>query len=92
MPVQAQRVGGGIATTHSQLGNGRWEVSSTLRPLYLRERPENHCTGDWVVLGARKASLPLGFDPGTVQPVATGYVDYAIPAPLSYIKVKFTLQ
>ena len=27
----------------------------------------------------RKTSLPLGFDPRTVQPVASRYTDYAIP-------------
>jgi hypothetical protein len=25
-----------------------WVVIITPRPLYLRERPGNHCTGDWV--------------------------------------------
>jgi hypothetical protein len=28
----------------------------------------------------RKISPPLGFDPRTVQPVASRYTDYAIPA------------
>jgi hypothetical protein len=28
----------------------------------------------------RKISPPLGFDPGTVQPVASPYTDWAIPA------------
>jgi hypothetical protein len=31
----------------------------------------------------RKISPPLGFDPRTVQPVASRYTDCAIPAPLT---------
>jgi hypothetical protein len=49
--------------------------------LYPRERPGTHCTG----LGGpqrrfgqvRKISPPPGFDPETVQPVASRYSDYA---------------
>ena len=47
--------------------------------LYARERP--HCTGGWV--GPRagldrcgKSRPPPGFDPRTVQPVASRYTDY----------------
>jgi hypothetical protein len=47
-----------------------------------RERPNTHCTGGWV--GPRvgldrcvKSCPPLGFDPQTVQPVASRYTDYA---------------
>jgi hypothetical protein len=29
----------------------------------------------------RKISTPLGFDPQTIQPVASHYTDYSIPAP-----------
>ena len=46
-----------------------------------RERPETHCTGGWV--GPRagldrcgKSRPPPGFDPWTVQPVASRYTDY----------------
>ena len=44
--------------------------------LYTRERPGTHCTGGWV---GPRASLapPTGFDPRTVQPVASRYTDYA---------------
>ena len=33
--------------------------------------------------GVRKISPPLGFDPRTVQPVASRYTDWAIPASTS---------
>jgi len=50
--------------------------------LYPRERPGTHCTGGWVGPGAgldrlRKISPPPGFDPRTVQPVASRYTDCA---------------
>ena len=32
--------------------------------------------------GAENLAPPLGFDPQTIQPVASRYTDYAIPAPL----------
>ena len=48
--------------------------------LYPRERPGTHCTGGWV--GPRagldrcgKPRPPTGFDPRTVQPVASRYND-----------------
>jgi hypothetical protein len=61
-------------------------VNATTRPLYPRERPDTHCTGGWVGLRAvldrcGKFRLPPGFDPQTVQPVASRYADWAIPAP-----------
>ena len=60
-----------------------WGVSVTPRPLFTpAERPDTHCTGGWV--GPRAGldrcgkSCPLpGFDPRTVQPVASRYTDYA---------------
>jgi hypothetical protein len=33
--------------------------------------------------GCGKSRPPLGFDPRTVQPVASGYTDWTIPAPKS---------
>jgi hypothetical protein len=52
--------------------------------LYPRERPSTLCTGGW--LGPRagldrwgKSRPPPGFDPRTVQPVASRYTDYAPP-------------
>jgi len=50
--------------------------------LYPRERPGIHCTGTWVGPQGRSgqvreiSSLP-GFNPQTVQPVASRYTDYA---------------
>ena len=54
-----------------------------LAVLYPQERPGTHCTGE---LGGshgrsgqvRKISPPPGFDPRTVQPVASRYTDYAM--------------
>ena len=51
MPVQAQRGGGSIASTHLQTSNRRWVVSTILRLLYPRQRPDIHITGGWVCLG-----------------------------------------
>jgi len=48
--------------------------------LYPRETPDTHCTGGWVGPRAgldKKISSPPGFDPRTVQPVASRYTDYA---------------
>ena len=46
-----------------------------------REIPGTHCTGGWVGPRAgldrwRKSRFPQGFDPWTVQPVASRYTDY----------------
>ena len=61
-----------------------WVVSNTPRPIYPRERPGTHCTGGWVrpragLDGMQKISSSPGFDPRTVQPVASRYIDWAIP-------------
>jgi hypothetical protein len=63
----------------------RWVVNATPRPLYPQERPGSHCVGCWVgpragLDGCGKSRLPPGFDPRTVQPVASRYTDWAIPA------------
>ena len=57
-----------------------WVVKATPRPLYPRERPGTHRTGGW---GGPRAGLDgigeshpsRGFDPRTVQPVASRYTD-----------------
>ena len=49
--------------------------------LYPRERPGTQCTGGWVGLRAGLDRCgkfpPPGFDPRTVQPVASRYTDWA---------------
>jgi hypothetical protein len=64
-----------------------WVFIATPRLLYGRKRPGTHCIGGWV--GHRtgldecgKSRPPSGFDPQTVQPVASLYTDWAIPAHL----------
>ena len=66
-----------------------WVVSTTPRPLYPRERPGTHCIGGWVgsragLDGYGKSRPSPGFDPRTVQPVASRYTDCAIPAHTIY--------
>ena len=61
-----------------------WVVNSTLSLLYPLERPGTHCIGSRVGPQGRsgrvrKISAPRGFDPRTVQPVASRYTDWAIP-------------
>jgi hypothetical protein len=58
----------------------RWVrvVKVTPRPLYNWERPGTHCIGGWVgsragLDGCGKSRPPPGFDPRTVQPVASRY-------------------
>jgi len=53
--------------------------------LPLGKIPGAHCIGDRVgpragLDGCGKSRLPRGFDPRTVQPVASRYTDWAIPA------------
>ena len=48
--------------------------------LYALKRPGTHCTGGWVGpragLDVRKFRTPPGFDPRTVQPVASNRNEY----------------
>ena len=60
-------------------------VNATARPLYTRERLGTLCLRGWV--GPRAgldrcgiSSPPPGLDPRTVQPVASRYTDWDIPA------------
>jgi hypothetical protein len=62
-----------------------WVVNATPRPFYSRERPGTHCTGGWGGPQGRSGQVrkivpPPGFDPRTVQPVASRYTDRAIAA------------
>jgi hypothetical protein len=48
------------------------------------KRPSTHCRGGWVGPQGRSGRVrkilpPPGFNPQTVQPVASHYTDYAIP-------------
>jgi hypothetical protein len=57
-----------------------WVVNATPRPLYHREKPGTHCLGGWVVSRADLEGCgiyrpPPGFDPQTVQPVASRYTN-----------------
>ena len=60
-----------------------WGVSVTPpAALYPRERPGTHCTGGWVGprAGLERCGKPhptLGFDPQTVQPIASRYTEDA---------------
>jgi hypothetical protein len=55
-----------------------WVVNATPRPLYSRERDPVPIVQEAEQL--RKISTPPGFDPRTLQPVASRYTDCAIPA------------
>ena len=67
-----------------------WVASATHWPFYPpppRERPGTHCKGGWVgprtgLDGYGKPCPSLGFDPRTVQPVASRYTDGVIRAHL----------
>jgi hypothetical protein len=64
----------------------RWVVNATPRPLDPRERPGTHYIRGWVGFragldGCGKSRSPPGFDPQTIQPVASSYTDYGIAAP-----------
>jgi hypothetical protein len=76
--------GRGISLHSLDLGARRgWWVSTTLRPLYSRERHGTHCTGGWVGnragLDVCEKSRPLpGFHPRTLDPTESHYTDWAI--------------
>jgi hypothetical protein len=63
---------------------------TTLPALLPRKRADTHCTGSWVgpragLDGCGKSRPPLGSDPRNVQPVASRYTDWAIPAHIGNI-------
>jgi hypothetical protein len=69
--------------------DGECVVNPGSRPLYPRERPGTHCIGGWMgpragLEGCGKSRPPPGFDPRTMQPVASGCTDWAIPVWLCY--------
>jgi len=73
------------STLSSTLRLGNVEVNTTPRPLYSGEiDPVSICRRLGESKGRsermRKISSPQGFNPRTVQPVASRYTDYAFPA------------
>jgi hypothetical protein len=64
-----------------------WVVNATPRPLYPREWPGTYCIGGWVGpragLDECENFAPPGYDPRSVQSVASRYTEYAIPGILS---------
>ena len=64
-----------------------WVVNATPRLLYPLERPGTHRIGGWVGPRASgqvgKILPPPGFDTRTVQPAASRYMAYAMPAHIS---------
>jgi hypothetical protein len=87
--VKASRRRIGIFLLFFNLG-ARWGVGvqrHSPASLLLGNRPGTHCTGGWMSpragLDVCGKSLPRpGFDPGTVQPVASRYTDCPIPVPI----------
>jgi hypothetical protein len=62
-----------------------WVVSATPWPHYPGERPDTHSIGGWVgprtgLDGCGKSRSPPGFDLRNMQPVASRYTGWAIPA------------
>ena len=73
--------------------DGQRHPPATLPP---GKRPGTHYTGGWVGSQSRsgrvrKISPPPGFDTRTVQPVASRYTGYAIPAPLLLLLLRYFL-
>ena len=84
--MKAQRGSRGILYSCFNLGTRRrCVVNATPRPLYARERSGTNCIGGWfgsraVWTGAENLTPPMGFDTQTVQPVASRYTNWTIPA------------
>ena len=94
----AHRESRGIAVLFLEHGTGRGMRDQLHAPpvLYPRKRPGTHCTGGWV--GPRadldrcgKSRPPPGFDPRTVQPVASRYTDWATRPTLCKVVVRNTI-
>ena len=71
----------GIALLFHDRGARMWVNGQQHAPaaLYPGERPGIHCIVGWVGpragMDGRKISLPLGFDPRTVQSIASCYAE-----------------
>jgi len=84
----AHRVSRGIALLFLDHGTRRWwGQRHAPAAIYPQERPGTRCTGGWVDPRAvldrcGKSNPPLGFDPRTIQPVASRYTNWATPVHL----------
>ena len=72
-------------------------VSAKLRPIYPPERPGTRCIGGWVgprtgLDGCGNYRPPQGFDPQTVQPVASRYCCYLIRSETEHVHVTLNLS
>jgi hypothetical protein len=60
--------------------------------LHREKASGTHYTGGWVGFGAGLdgcgKSRPTGFDPRTVQPVASRYMGYATPATVTFMNLE----
>jgi len=61
-----------------------WVVNATLRPLYLRARPDSRSIGGWVgpraLLNGAENLIPAGVQIQAFQSVASRFPYYAVPA------------
>ena len=87
-PEVEYRYSSTLTLTSALYGNGCSRPPAALPPGKI---PDTLCIGGLVgpracMDGCGKFCLPPGFDPRTVQPVASRYNDWAIPAPLRQIQ------
>jgi len=64
--------------------DGDWWSTPPPAPLH-QERPGTLCAQVWVGFGVdldgyQKISTPPAFEPQTIQPIASCYTDFAVPA------------
>ena len=95
-PGVAQRVGRGIALLFRDRGTGKvWVVSSTPWPHFTPGKDPVPILqeAEWapgpVWTGAENLAPPPGFDPRTVQPVASRYADWAIVAHIVIVLIHY---
>jgi hypothetical protein len=85
MHLQAHRGGRSSNLTNLQPSSRRkWMVSIMCLPLYARERPNTHCTGGCVGLGATQNGTeilpPLSFNPPSAQSMVSHCTNYDLLA------------
>ena len=73
-----------------------WVVSTNARPLHTQEKSNTCSTGGWVGLGAGLVGsgnlAPPGYDPRTVQLVASHCTKYVKPGRIGDVLVKIVYQ